>query len=237
MKSKLSYTAILKGCLILGFSVFMFTDHNSISTPILKKKVEFPQFDTSLSPPHAADLASKICNELNLPKSPIFLESVFKINSLRNWMGVFQTDVSNNGLRFEINEIGESALLMPVDESGSVGVIPFKKETLLISTQNKFSALIVVGEMTQVRAQLNGELHTKSFRNVRFGCQKTLSGVGFDASRKLDGYSSTIISRTNLPIKKFFGMSVGINQAISSCLILFVLLSLFIAVTHRSLRN
>jgi hypothetical protein len=171
---------------------------------------------------------------VNLKKMQIKIESIFTVNQLKNWNNVFQTDLGNQGIRFEIDEEGRSALLFPISEDQRIDGVIFKNETIRVGAENKLVAMITISTDIQVKAQLNGELLNKSFPLTEIGCQKPISGGGFDASRNLDGISSTQISIERIPKNEKLGIPYATHQLVATLLVSLMFIFLLIALTRQN---
>jgi len=179
-----------------------------------------------------SDPASSICSMVNLENSTLRIESLFTVNALRDWINVFQTDELNRGMRFEIDNEGISALLLPESEESVVGIV-FKKETLRVGFENRFSAEITQNKTVEIKAQLNGELQIKRFPFIKIGCKRPLNGGGYSSDRTIDGKSVTQISLIEPVDKKFLGIALATNRLLSKVFLVSLFLVLLIALTRR----
>jgi len=231
--SKKYFAALLRALLIAGFFYFMFANPiiNTAPTRDMDSLSSFADINSSTNS-FIESAASRTCEQVNLKKTSIKIESEFTINRLRNWDNVFQTDSLNQGLRLEIDENGISALLLPIREDGKIDGIVFKAETIRVGTENKFVAVITLTNKIHVRAQLNGELHTESFPYSEIGCGNLISGGGYDASRTLDGISRTEISLVKVSDNEKFGISYTTQKLLSIVLLALLFVSLLIVLTR-----
>jgi hypothetical protein len=230
MEKKIS---IFVGLLSSVFLSFMFIPRNSTmelaQDPV--RRATFAEYSNSPNP-LISDPASSICSTVNLENSTLRIESLFTINALSDWVDVFQTDDLNRGIRFEINEYGVAALLMPIRED-QFDAVQFKRETLRIGSENNFSAEITLNKMIEVKAQLNGELKTTRFPYAKIGCDRTLNGGGYDFTRQLNGKSVTQISLVEPVSNKFFGISLVTNRLLSEVFLVSLFLAMLIALARR----
>ena len=227
-------SGLIAGLFVTGFLYFMFVSKSMNMAPT-RDMASFATFaDVNSSPRSSSeDEASRTCAQVNLKKYSIQIESEFTINRLRNWNGIFQTDIGNRGIRLEIDEKGSSGLLFPVTDEPKMSAIVFKDESIRVGVENKFSAVITLTNKLHVRAQLNGELQKESFPYSEIGCQLLISGGGFDVFRNLDGISHTEISLVQLSDNEKLGISYTTQKLLSVVFIALLFVSLLVALTRR----
>jgi hypothetical protein len=232
--SKKFFTAVIGGLLIAGFFIFMFANQNVVNVPNRDLGSLSTFADVNSSPrSYTEDAASRTCAQVNLKKYSIQIESEFIINRLRNWNNIFQTDSGNQGVRFEIDEKGQAAFLLPIREDQKIDGIIFKKETIRLGTENRFSVVVTLTNKVHVKAQLNGELQTKSFPYSEIGCENPISGGGYDATRTLEGISRTEISLVQVSDNEKFGISYMTQKSFSIVLLTLLFVTLLIVLTRR----
>lgn len=124
-----------------------------------------------------------LCEVLRHDGGEVRISLKYTPRTLRNYQNVFQTANFNEGIRFEIDESGNVAVLV---SDGNDGFLVVGSEQKALVAQ-EMSVMIRVVANDGVYMSVNGtvELHTRGVPKP--SCDRTLLGAGFDNSRSFDG--------------------------------------------------
>lgn len=148
---------------------------------------------------------SEICGVLDEKWGSIEGETEGVIYHLKGYQNLFQTDDGNLGIRLEVTQSGEAALVVSSPLQTEVGKLAFVKASGSIEEGRKFHLYFQITFDGVLTIKLDDQQAQYVYSDINPTCRNVQLGVGFDNSRKTMGITKTTItgiSRTTSPIPR-----------------------------------
>ena len=147
----------------------------------------------------------EICRVLYEEWGSIEGETEGVILNLKGYQNLFQTDDGNLGIRLEVSQNGEAALVVSSPLKTEVGNLAFIRASGSIEEGKKFHLYFQITFDGTLTIKLDNQRAQYVYSNINPTCSNVQLGVGFDISRKAMGTTKTTItaiSRSTSPVSR-----------------------------------
>lgn len=165
-----------------------------------------------------------LCPRTGNPKRSTTIQVNFQLEALGKIQNVFQTDTQNFGVRLEIDEVGNPAVLIGRGSSNSFTVIPLRA---LFKVEKEYTVIIELKSDGEARVFLDGRFEGQNEYVVPQSCRHIALGYGFDASRAMNGKATMTISSLEEKPR------IPISQSVRSILVMTALICI-VGLRHNS---